>query len=106
MSVNKVILMGHVGGDPEMRYPDKDHPVAYLSLATNETRGSSRVETTEWHSLVFGGQNALFVERYVRKGTLLFVEGYLRTREYEDRMKIIRRKTEIIVERLEIVGRK
>ena len=98
--------MGHVGGDPEMRYPDKDHPVAYLSLATNETRGSSRVETTEWHSLVFGGQNALFVERYVRKGTLLFVEGYLRTREYEDRMKIIRRKTEIIVERLEIVGRK
>ncbi|MDE6792394.1 MAG: single-stranded DNA-binding protein, partial [Muribaculaceae bacterium] len=47
----------------------------------------------------------LFVERYVRKGTYLFVEGYLRTREFEDRMKIVRRKTEIIVERLEIVGR-
>lgn len=105
MSVNKVILLGHVGNDPEMRFPDKDHPVAYVSLATNEIRGSARVETTEWHSLVFGGQNALFVERYVRKGTQLFVEGYLRSREYEDRMKILRRKTEIIVERFEIVGR-
>ena len=106
MSVNKVILLGHVGSDPEMRYPDKDRAIAYLSLATNELRGSSRVEVTEWHSLVFGGQNATIVERYVRKGTQLYVEGYLRTREYEDRLKITRRKTEIIVERFEIVGRK
>ncbi len=106
MSVNKVILLGHVGNDPEMRYPDKDRAIAYLSLATNEIRGSSRVEVTEWHSLVFGGQNATIVERYVRKGTQLYVEGYLRTREYEDRLKITRRKTEIIVERFEIVGRK
>lgn len=106
MSVNKVILLGHVGNDPDVRYPEKDRPVAYFSLATNEVRGSARVETTEWHAIVCGGQNALFVERYVRKGTMLFIEGYLRTREYEDRMKIIRRKTEIIVERLEIVGRK
>ncbi|MDE6576682.1 MAG: single-stranded DNA-binding protein [Muribaculaceae bacterium] len=106
MSVNKVILLGHVGNDPDVRYPAKDNPVAYLSLATNEIRGTARVETTEWHSLVFGGQNALIVERYVRKGTQLFVEGYLRSREYEDRMKITRRKTEIIVERFEIVGRK
>lgn len=106
MSVNKVILLGHVGSDPEMRYPDKDRAIAYLSLATNEVRGSSRVEVTEWHSLVFGGQNATIVERYVRKGTQLYVEGYLRTREYEDRLKITRRKTEIIVERFEIVGRK
>lgn len=106
MSVNKVILLGHVGNDPEMRYPDKDRAIAYLSLATNEIRGSSRVEVTEWHSLVFGGQNATIVERYVRKGTQLYIEGYLRTREYEDRLKITRRKTEIIVERFEIVGRK
>lgn len=106
MSVNKVILLGHVGNDPEIRYPDKDHPVAYLSLATNEVRGAARTEITEWHSLVFAGQNAQFVERYVRKGTQLYVEGYLRTREYEDRMKIMRRRTEIIVERFEITGRK
>ena len=106
MSVNKVILLGYVGADPEVRYPEKDFPVAYLSLATNELRGASRTEVTEWHSLVFSGQNAAFAERYVRKGTQLYVEGSLRTREYEDRMKIVRRKTEIFVERFEILGRK
>lgn len=106
MSVNKVILIGYVGNDPEMRYPDKDRAIAYVSLATSEIRGSSQVETTEWHSLVFGGQNAKIVERYVRKGTQLYVEGFLRTREYEDRLKIVRRKTEIIVEKFEILGRK
>ena len=106
MSVNKVILLGHVGADPEIRYPEKDRQIAYLSLATNEVRGAARTEMTEWHSVVFGGQNAVMVERYVRKGSQLYVEGYLRTREYEDRMKIVRRRTEIIVERFEIVGRK
>ncbi len=106
MSVNKVILLGHVGADPDMRYPEKDRPVAYVSLATNEARGASRVEITEWHNLVFGGQNASIVERYVRKGAQLYVEGYLRTREYEDRMKIVRRRTEIIVERFELLGRR
>ena len=106
MSVNKVILIGHVGMDPDVRYPEKDRPIAYVSLATNEVRGSSRVEVTEWHALVFGGQNASIVERYVRKGTLLYVEGYIRTREYEVRMKIIRKRTEIIVERFEILSRK
>lgn len=106
MSVNKVILLGHVGSDPEVRYPEKDHPVAYLSLATNEVRGISRTEITEWHNLVFLGHNAAFAERYVRKGSQLYVEGYLRTREYEDRLKIVRKRTEIIVERFEILGRK
>lgn len=106
MSVNKVILLGNVGNDPEMRYPDKDRPIAYLSLATNELRGATRTEVTEWHYLVFGGQNASLVERYVRKGTQLYVEGYLRSREYEDRLKITRRRTEIIVEKFEILGRK
>lgn len=106
MSVNKVILLGHVGSDPDMRYPEKDRAIAYLSLATNDVRGTSRVEVTEWHNLVFGGQNASLVERYVRKGSMLYVEGYLRTREYEDRMKIVRRRTEIIVEKFEILGRR
>lgn len=106
MSVNKVILLGNVGNDPDVRYPEKDRTIAYVSLATNEVRGTSMVETTEWHSLVFGGQNAVLVERYVRKGSQLYVEGYLRTREYEDRMKIVRRRTEIIVEKFEILGRR
>lgn len=106
MSVNKVILLGHVGNDPEMRFPDPDRAIAYLSLATNEVRGAAKVEVTEWHNLVFGGENARIVERYVRKGSQLYVEGYLRTREYEDRMKITRKRTEIIVEKFEILGRK
>lgn len=89
-----------------MRYPDKDRAVAYVSLATNDVRGAARTEVTEWHYLVFGGQNASLVERYVRKGTQLYVEGYLRSREYEDRMKITRRRTEIIVEKFEILGRR
>lgn len=105
MSLNKVILMGNVGNDPEIRYPEKDFPVAYLSLATNTKHGPNNVEITDWHRLVVPGENARFFERYVRKGTRLFVEGYLRTREYTDRMQISRRITEIIVEQFELLGR-
>lgn len=106
MSVNKVILLGYVGSDPEVRYPQKDHPMVFATLATNEISGNSNTEVTEWHYLVFNGQNAVIAERYVRKGTHLYVEGKIRSREYEDRMKIVRRRTEIIVERFEILGRK
>lgn len=75
-------------------------------LATNERYANSTAEVTEWHSLVMGGKNAEFAEKYIRKGSRLYVEGKLRTREYDDRMKIRRRKTEIIVERFELLGRK
>lgn len=105
MSVNKVFLLGYIGNDPDVRYPQKDTPVAFASLATNEQAGNSQTEITEWHNLVFTGQNAHFAEKYVRKGSRLFVEGKLRTREYEDRMKIQRKRTEIIVEKFEILGR-
>lgn len=97
--------MGNVGNDPEIRFPEKDFPVAYLSLATNARRGKSGVELTEWHRLVVPGENARFFEKYVRKGTRLFIEGYLRTREYTDKMQITRRITEIIVEQFELLGR-
>lgn len=106
MSVNKVILLGYVGGDPDIRYPEKDKPVAFVSLATNERYSNPDREVTEWHTLVMGGYNAQFAERYIRKGTRLYVEGKLRTREYQDKMKISRRKTEIIVEKMELIGRK
>lgn len=105
MSVNKVILLGNVGNDPEVRYPEPDKPVAFLSLATNETTGKG-VEITEWHHLVFFGEIAKIVERYVTKGTKLYVEGRLSTREYQDRMKITRKRTEIIVSYFEIVGKR
>ena len=104
MSVNKVILLGYVGNDPEIRYPEKDKPIAFLSLATDETNGNG-IKVTEWHKLVFFGDTARIVERYVKKGTQLYVEGRLSTREYQDRMKITRKRTEIIVSYFEIVGR-
>lgn len=105
MSVNKVILLGNVGNDPEVRYPEKDKPIAFLSLATNETTGKG-VEITEWHKLVFFGDFAGVVERYVTKGTKLYVEGRLSTREYQDKMNIARKRTEIIVTYFEIIARK
>lgn len=104
MSVNKVILLGYVGQDPEIRYPEKDRAIAFFSLATNEPNGNG-TETTEWHKLVVYGEPAKLIERYVRKGTQLYVEGKLSTREYQDRMKIIRKRTEIIVHFFEILSR-
>lgn len=106
MSVNKVILLGYVGADPEMRYPEPGRVIAFLSLATNDRYGNSETEVTEWHSLVMGGANAELAEKYIRKGTRLYVEGRLRTREYKDKMQITRRKTEIIVDVVELLGRK
>lgn len=105
MSVNKVILLGFVGMDPDIRYPEKDKPLAFFSLATNERLGNSQTEITEWHNIVASGANASLAERYIRKGTRLYVEGKLHTREYVDRMKIPRKRTEILVEFFEIVGR-
>lgn len=105
MSVNKVILLGYIGQDPEIRYPEKDKAVAFCSLATNETSGKG-VTITEWHNLVFFGELASIVERYVRKGTQLYVEGKLSTREYQDKLKITRKRTEIIVSYFEILGRR
>lgn len=103
MSVNKVILLGNVGHDPEIRYPQPDFPVAYLSLATNEMLGTT--EITEWHYLVMTGEQARFAERYIRKGSKLYVEGSLRTREYTDKFKIARKRTEIYVQTFEILGK-
>lgn len=106
MSVNKVILLGNIGGDPEIRYPEKDRPVAFVSLATNETNNGGGIEVTEWHNLVFLGELALMAERYIRKGTQLYVEGRLATREFTDRLNISRKRTEIIVNFFEILSRK
>lgn len=105
MSVNKAILLGYVGKDPEVRYPQKDKAVAFLTLATNEATPNGG-ESTEWHNLVFWGDLAQIVERYVRKGTQLYVEGKITSREYQDRMNITRKRTEILVSFFEIVGRR
>jgi len=103
MSVNKAILLGNVGGDPDIRYPEKDFPVAYFSLATNETIGNA--EVTEWHNIVMTGEQARFAERYIRKGCKLYIEGSIRTRQYTDKFNISRKRTEIYTQFFEILGR-
>ena len=107
MSVNKVILIGNVGRDPEVKYFEKDRAVANVTLATSERVAGANGETTElteWHRLVFWGAQAQYVEKYVRKGSKLFVEGGLRTRTWDDKNGIKRYTTEIWVDKLEILA--
>lgn len=109
MSVNRVILLGHVGRDPEVNYPQQGHVMARFTLATNEparvnAAGVQIPERTEWHNIVAVGKNAEIVERYVRKGTRLYIEGKLRTRMWEDRNAIKRYTTEIYIDSFELLG--
>lgn len=106
--MNKVILMGNVGSDPKLRYYDK-RPVAYFTLATNEPPrrlpdGSEVPARTEWHNIVCTDDLGEFAEKYIRTGTRLFIEGTLRTRNWEDRTGLSRKVTEIYVQQLEILG--
>jgi single-strand DNA-binding protein len=86
--VNKVILLGNVGADPEVKHLDNGTVLAKFRLATNETyknKDNENVTTTEWHNVVFFGRQAEVVEKYVKKGDALYVEGSIRTRSYEDK---------------------
>ncbi|MBQ7689578.1 MAG: single-stranded DNA-binding protein [Muribaculaceae bacterium] len=110
MSVNKVILLGHVGREPEVRYVAQNQPVASFSLATTEhaftnANGVQVPERTEWHNIVMWGRNAEVAERYIHKGTQLYIEGRLRTRTWEDRNQIKRYVTEVYVDTFELLGR-
>ena len=109
MSINKVILIGNVGQDPEIRYIDT-RAVASFSLATTDrayttAAGAQIPERTEWHRIVMWDKAAEFAEKYIRKGTKLYVEGKLRTRSWEDRNTIKHTVTEIYVENFDIVAR-
>lgn len=109
MSVNKAILIGHVGGDPEIHYLEKGVAVASFNLATTEqgytTPGGAPVaERTEWHSIVLWRDLAEWSERYVRKGMKIYVEGRLQTR-YWEKDGYRKQKTEIIAEKVEILWR-
>ncbi len=105
--MNKVILMGNVGRDPEIRYIDT-RPLASFPLATNErarrtAAGVEIPERTEWHNIVMYDGAAEIAEKYIRKGTRLLVEGKLRTRFWEDRNAIKRQVTEIYVDSFDIL---
>lgn len=98
MSVNKVILVGNVGKDPEVRHLDSGVAVATFSLATSETytaKNGDRVTTTEWHNIVLWRGLAEVAEKYVKKGMLLFIEGRIRSRSYDDKDGVKRYITEI-----------
>lgn len=109
MSVNKVILVGNVGKDPEVRYIDTNVAVARFPFATSETyrsRDGERITTTEWHNVVLWRGLAEVVEKYVKKGSQLFIEGKIRTRSYDDREGNKRYITEIIADNMQMLGRR
>jgi len=106
MSVNKVILIGNVGQDPEVRHLDKDVTVANFSLATSESytaKNGEKVTTTEWHNIVVWRGLAKVVEQYVNKGDKLYIEGRIRTRSWDDKDGNKRYTTEIYADNLEML---
>ncbi len=107
--VNKVILIGNVGKDPEVRYIDNDVPVAHFPLATSETyrlKDGEKVTQTEWHNIVLWRGLAKVAENYVKKGHALYIEGKIRTRSYEDRDGNKRYITEIIADNMQMLTKK
>jgi single-strand DNA-binding protein len=102
-SVNKVILIGNVGRDPEIRRTQDGRPVASLSIATSETwrdkSSGERKEKTEWHRVVvFSEPLCKVIEQYVKKGSKLYVEGQLQTRKYTDKDGVGKYSTEIVLQ--------
>ena len=109
MSVNKVILLGNVGRDPEVRYLDTGVAVATFPLATSDraytlANGTQVPERTEWHNLVLWRGLAETAEKYVHKGDKLYVEGKIRTRSYDDQTGAKRYVTEIFVDNMEMLS--
>lgn len=103
MSVNKAIILGNVGRDPEIKTLKSGEKVANFSIATSESwkdkATGERREKTDWHNIVVFNPNIVgVVEKYVRKGSKVYVEGAIKTREYEDRDGNKRRTTEIVIE--------
>ena len=109
MSVNKVILVGNVGKDPEVRHLDSGVAVANFPLATSESytaKNGERVTTTEWHNIVLWRGLADVAEKYVTKGRQLYIEGRIRTRSYDDKDGNKRYITEIYGDVMQMLGTK
>jgi single-strand DNA-binding protein len=107
--VNKVILIGNLGKDPEVRYLEGGVAVANFPLATTEVhknRAGEKVESTEWHNIVLWRGLAEVAEKLLKKGMQVYIEGRLRTRSWEDKDGSKKRATEIVGENLTILSRK
>ncbi|MEO6903732.1 MAG: single-stranded DNA-binding protein [Bacteroidia bacterium] len=107
--VNKVILVGNLGKDPEVRHLEGGVAVANFSLATSETykdKSGQKNEQTEWHNVVVWRGLAEVAERYLKKGMTVYVEGKLRTRSWDDKEGSKRYTTEIVADNLVMLGKK
>ncbi|MFD0795195.1 single-stranded DNA-binding protein [Mucilaginibacter litoreus] len=106
--INKVILVGHLGKDPEVRHLEGGVAVASFPLATSETfnKDGRKVEQTEWHNIVMWRGLADVAAKYLQKGKLVYIEGKLRTRSFEDKEGIKKYTTEIVAENFTMLGRK
>ena len=108
-SVNKVVLVGHLGGDPETRFTASGAAVANFNLATNESwrdANSEIQDKTEWHRCVMFGKSAELGGDLLKKGQLVYVEGKLQTRNWEDKDGVKRYTTEVLCEMFTMLGRK
>lgn len=107
MSVNKVILVGRLGRDPEIRYTSSGQPVANFSIATDESykdRNGERQKRTEWHRLVVWGKQAEVVQKFLKKGAQAYFEGRLQTREWQDKEGQKKTTTEVVVTDFRFLG--
>lgn len=107
-SVNKVILIGNLGGDPEVRYMTNNEPVTSFSLATTEAWrdkiSGEKKEQTEWHRVVVYGKLAEIIGKFAQKGSHMYVEGRLRTRKWQDQQNNSRFTTEIVASEVHILS--
>lgn len=105
--VNKVILVGNLGKDPEVKYLDNGVAVANFSLATTENyknKEGERVSQTEWHNIVLWRGLAEVAEKYLKKGASVYIEGKVRTRKWEDKEGVTRYSTEILGDNMTMLG--
>ena len=105
-SLNRVIIMGNLGQDPDLRYTQNQTAVCTLSVATTEFRSTpeGRQETTEWHRVVVWGKQAENASKYLSKGRTVMIEGRLQTRSWEDKQGQKRYTTEIVAQNVQFVG--
>ena len=106
-SVNKVILVGNLGRDPEVRYLPSGDPVANVTIATSsryKSKSGEMVEETEWHRVTFFGRLAEIVSQYLKKGRSIYVEGRIKTRKYTDKDGQEKYATDIIASEMQMLG--
>ena len=106
-SVNKVILVGNLGKDPEVRYMPSGDAIANISLATTDSwkdKNGEKQEKTEWHKVAFFGKLAEIAGEYLKKGSQVYVEGRLQTRKWQDKEGHDRYTTEIVADRMQMLG--